>query len=558
DNFVLFQGHNLQEIRVRALKTILFKLEHKLICTVDLVQERELLIRLLEWFNNPQSPMRKEVLGLIESLSKFAMITSLDHHHTLYCLTDSSLSQLGQARVPHSLENQQESFSSSGTLTFFQWLPLSSSDRHIMAVTDSRLHNCSSTLVAKSCEFLSDVLFKDFPAEIFLQRPSVFKSLLELLEFRGDVDGVCVPSCAIHCLKELCRYVHARLMATSDPSLFCLDTECWKSHQNLLLRSGSSEIESTAINQGEEYIQQRGSGDGGLGSDATSSSSSEHAISNVDDEDELVIEALQYSQLAVEEMCVVLLPHALEVLRGQLSSNLQVVTSTTELLFHVGDLIRIVSPDDVWVEGSQHNIVMAPSVIPSLKLLGEVIVHHVQYSGYQGHAARPEPNLSTHRTAVIHLTALLVQLLHSLVPLNQPSSNAVSKLLSLAEDSMVGLAYHKSTSVIKESVKLCSTGCSSDISPTIVQTSHSVILRIIAHYDTTIRHEGYKVCLGVVKESLRISHVTHPLSTVCHGILFLLDTSVMLQICCYGLYDEDQEILTGILIFWNSKQKKQP
>ena len=64
---------------------------------------------------------------------------------------------------------------SSGSLSFFKWLPLSSSDRHILAVTDSRLQNSSPTLVSKSCEFLADVLFKDFPAEIFLQRPSVFK-----------------------------------------------------------------------------------------------------------------------------------------------------------------------------------------------------------------------------------------------------------------------------------------------------------------------------------------------------------------------------------------------
>ena len=61
------------------------------------------------------------------------------------------------------------------SLTFVPWLPLSASDRHILSVTASRLQSRSSSLVSKSCEFLRDVLFKDFPAEIFLHRPSVLQ-----------------------------------------------------------------------------------------------------------------------------------------------------------------------------------------------------------------------------------------------------------------------------------------------------------------------------------------------------------------------------------------------
>jgi rotatin len=124
----------------------------------------------------------------------------------------------------------------------------------------------------------------------------------------------------------------------------------------------------------------------------------------------------------------------------------------------------------------------------------------------------------------------------------QPSSITLSKQLSLAADSVQSLAYHRHMDLIKESIRLSRAACSSDVSSSVVQTCHRVVLRLLSHYDRTIRSEGYKECLGVVKESLRISHVTHPLSTVCQGILFLLDTSVMYQICCYGLYDEDREV----------------
>ena len=63
---------------MRALKNILFKLEHKLVCAADLVQERQLLINLLQWFNFPNAPLKKEVLGILETLSKV---------YTLYSVT---------------------------------------------------------------------------------------------------------------------------------------------------------------------------------------------------------------------------------------------------------------------------------------------------------------------------------------------------------------------------------------------------------------------------------------------------------------------------------------
>ena len=58
------------EIRVRALKSILSKLDHSLISVTDIVQEKMLFVYLLEWFNFPEVPMKEEVLGLLLTLSK--------------------------------------------------------------------------------------------------------------------------------------------------------------------------------------------------------------------------------------------------------------------------------------------------------------------------------------------------------------------------------------------------------------------------------------------------------------------------------------------------------
>ena len=71
-SFIIFKsvGHHLEEIRIRALENILSKLEHKLICDSDLIQERHLFIRLLEWFNFPKSSRHADILNLLLQLSQ--------------------------------------------------------------------------------------------------------------------------------------------------------------------------------------------------------------------------------------------------------------------------------------------------------------------------------------------------------------------------------------------------------------------------------------------------------------------------------------------------------
>lgn len=58
------------EIRVRALRSLISKLDHSLISISDIVQEKMLFVYLLEWFNFPEVPMQEEVLELVSTLSK--------------------------------------------------------------------------------------------------------------------------------------------------------------------------------------------------------------------------------------------------------------------------------------------------------------------------------------------------------------------------------------------------------------------------------------------------------------------------------------------------------
>ena len=44
----------------------------------------------------------------------------------------------------------------------------------------SSLKSKDVSLVISACEFLSDVVFRDFPAEVFLQRPFIIKVLYHI------------------------------------------------------------------------------------------------------------------------------------------------------------------------------------------------------------------------------------------------------------------------------------------------------------------------------------------------------------------------------------------
>lgn len=67
---VCLAGHQLAEIRERALRTVLCKVELNLIGAADLARDRLLFVHLLQWFNFPSVPLKAEVLSLLNRLVK--------------------------------------------------------------------------------------------------------------------------------------------------------------------------------------------------------------------------------------------------------------------------------------------------------------------------------------------------------------------------------------------------------------------------------------------------------------------------------------------------------
>uniref|UniRef100_A0A8D0GZR8 Rotatin N-terminal domain-containing protein n=1 Tax=Sphenodon punctatus TaxID=8508 RepID=A0A8D0GZR8_SPHPU len=267
-------GHKLAEIRERALRNILCKLDHNLITYADLVQEKLLFIHLLEWFNFPIVPMKEEVLhlmnnfvkhpsavqhlvsiGAVEFLSQLRPnvdpnlqavvdgildglfllpseipsgcqavsyqarpLPSEDNLEILVGYFHPGRSRLQRTEVPPKslVVNQAVKCLKFST---FPWLSLTTTDRHVLSSNESSLRSNSHSLIWNTCELLQDVIMQDFPAEIFLQRPKIVQSLLSLLKLAFGRDGQHhLALQAVSCLYQLCIFLRIRLNFHRDPS----------------------------------------------------------------------------------------------------------------------------------------------------------------------------------------------------------------------------------------------------------------------------------------------------------------------------------------------------
>ncbi|XP_069587085.1 rotatin [Ranitomeya imitator] len=325
-------GHHLVEIRERALKNILCKLDHNLLTPVDLIQEKSLFVCLLEWFNFPEVPMKEEVLQLLNKLVKYSVATqwlndmgAVDFFSqlrpnvepNLQAIVDDILDglfllptevpcnpswqaqehpavqqndnvpvgyfQQDTSRLQPTEMYQEENRVHHGKsaclkLSTFPWLTLTTTDKHVLSSNESSLRSKDHGLIWRSCHLLQDVVMEDFPSEIFLQRPKIVKSLLSLLSLAFEKDGqqhLAFQSAS--CLHRLCTLLRSRLNFHRDPSF--LSTK-----QDVISQNSSVSYHTPAARNSQDLspdnelrpsavgrVNQRLSGDG-QDWDATSSS----------------------------------------------------------------------------------------------------------------------------------------------------------------------------------------------------------------------------------------------------------------------------------------------
>ncbi|KAJ8413437.1 hypothetical protein AAFF_G00094330 [Aldrovandia affinis] len=506
-------GHRLVEIRVRALKNITCKLDHGLVSVPDLVQEKMLFVRLLEWFNFPEVPMQGEVLELLSTLAKhptaaqmlrdvgaveFLTQLSPNLEPPLQAVIDGIFDQLFQ--LPELLPNYPTGFSHGQQLTssdntgavfahleeeppvtgYFQksscktkyldvppqripastvresvrclkfstfpWLALSTTDRHILSSNESSLRSSNHSLVRTTCELLQDVIMQDFPAEIFLQRPSIVQNLFSLLTL-GRNDGGYLTLHAVACLLQLCTNLRSRLRFHRDPSFYSArqDTVSQNSSMSYSQETHGVTQQSLASSPGEcsprpsvvGRTGQRARGDGQDGDAPSSSgSSSSHRgsapgpapgpgpplrtppdaahLELPEPEGEDVPE-LQLQQLSLAQYTTAAVEHALPLLKTE---RTKVLLSVLELLSEALFLLRDSLSEQVWEDSSLIGQELREKLQGSLDCLGEILWHLGSCPSEQTEAV-----LVHRRMAYVGTAIFTVRLLQTLLPVEQAAEH---------------------------------------------------------------------------------------------------------------------------------------
>ncbi|XP_045706221.1 rotatin isoform X2 [Phyllostomus hastatus] len=489
-------GHQLVEIRERALRTILSKVELNLVGGADLAQDRLLFVHLLQWFNFPSVPLQAEVLGLLSTLVKFPAavqhlvdLGAVDFLSKLRANVEPSLQaeidgildglftlpsdvpalcsasyQTVQTELPQPPETftgyfpqdrghvQQTEGPLGAVVTptakcvkwaTFPWLPLTTTDRHVLSSNESSLRSSNHTLIWNTCELLKDVIMQDFPAEIFLQRPKIVQSLLSLLKLASGAGAA--PRLALQalsCLQQLCACLRSRLHFHRDPGFFCSKQDTISQNSSLSYcpdvrvthhsqnpSPGTSSPRPSVVGR----TGQRPRGDGQDWDAASSSGSSSHAhahsgislpspldaaaappleLPELEAEEDAL--RLRFQQLSLPQFCVCVLEAAAPLLR---SGNGQMIIRVLELLAEDLVLVGEAISTDIWDDSSLFAMDMKERLLAVLGSLGEALCHHHSSAGLE----RAEAARRLHRMAFVSLALLAARLLQTLLPVEKAS-----------------------------------------------------------------------------------------------------------------------------------------
>uniref|UniRef100_A0A8C8B710 Rotatin n=1 Tax=Otus sunia TaxID=257818 RepID=A0A8C8B710_9STRI len=119
----------------------------------------------------------------------------------------------------------------------------------------------------------------------------------------------------------------------------------------------------------------------------------------------------------------------------------------------------------------------------------------------------------------------------------------LSELVELADQALSSLPYHQHFPLLQECIHICSNVWkSAKDNPSLQSESQKVLLRLLSHPLLNIKAEAYQCCLEVVKDCLGIHNIAKPVSSVCHGVHFLLHPKVLYEICTFGLQEDKNEV----------------
>uniref|UniRef100_A0A8B9IZN8 Rotatin n=1 Tax=Amazona collaria TaxID=241587 RepID=A0A8B9IZN8_9PSIT len=130
-----------------------------------------------------------------------------------------------------------------------------------------------------------------------------------------------------------------------------------------------------------------------------------------------------------------------------------------------------------------------------------------------------------------------------MVEVHKKGDRNLSELVELADQALSSLPYHQHFPLLQECIHICSHIWKSAEANSLLQAeSQKMLLCLLSHPSLNIKTEAYHCCLEVVKDCLGIHNTAKPVSSVCHGVHFLLHPKVLYEICTFGLQEDKNEV----------------
>uniref|UniRef100_H2YG83 Rotatin N-terminal domain-containing protein n=1 Tax=Ciona savignyi TaxID=51511 RepID=H2YG83_CIOSA len=471
--YLILKGHNIVEIRTRAVESIVSKLEHGLLHEGDLVQEKQLMVRLLEWFNFDPSPKQQVILELLTRLTKHTsacdvlvsiggvsfltrLRSDIDSNlrpqidvvvDRLLHVTDLDLRRANTADrrylilqtststppIPTNLVSDPTIEISCLRFPGFLWHSLTGTDRHVLASTGASLCSPSPHLVRNACAFLLDVIFRDFPPEIFLQRPSIVQTLLTLISARP---GGQLMTSGLECLQSLAEGLTSRLHFFQDPELYCprqgglcsaspstaIEAGARCPEWNLSRTSHRDQRRRAQFDWREvEGMERDHQTSSSSGSTSTVHRNSTHSLShglnsgtwNSSTGDEIDVTALQRMQMTSPHFCLASLAATLPSMKTDSTRlALNILQAISPLIHLLGQTIR---SDKLWTDTSTVAQSLRSQLSEILESVGDVVLYHYNMI-WSKHEAR------MHRLVFQAMSALAIKLLQAVLPFEQAAT----------------------------------------------------------------------------------------------------------------------------------------
>ncbi|NXL99601.1 RTTN protein, partial [Tyrannus savana] len=130
-----------------------------------------------------------------------------------------------------------------------------------------------------------------------------------------------------------------------------------------------------------------------------------------------------------------------------------------------------------------------------------------------------------------------------MVEVHKKGDKNLSELVELADQALCSLPFHQHFPLLRECIDICSNIWKSAEANSLLQAEgQKMLLCLLSHPLVNIKAEAYHCCLEVVKDCLGIHNIAKPVSSVCHGVHFLLHPKVLYEICTFGLQEDKNEV----------------